>query len=294
MTTRIAYITDLHVGGRPEGDWHPQPFNPDKLPAIFNALRAWLDREQVEVLIVGGDLVEAADQSRIETGIRSLATLERTVVMTLGNHDLVTPEKDDRAMTLWRHALCERDWLHIDDTHLALPGIDVLSLNNHWLDKDDQPKLVWIPGGINRPAVTDAQFDWLDGKLAEHDDRPALLAIHAPLRGVPARLNAERATIDVPVTSYTQPLSALLDRHPRLRLVLSGHSHVCFTQHIGNRIESSTAAFTESPCDVRLIDVAPGSITVRTDALHPPGIRPMDQSRAWVGGDDGDRAFELA
>jgi 3',5'-cyclic AMP phosphodiesterase CpdA len=60
---------------------------------------------------------------------------------------------------------------------------------------------------------------WLDGKLAASASRPALLFLHHPpfVTGI--------MHMDVQNLRNADALAAILRRHPRMRLVASGHVH---------------------------------------------------------------------
>lgn len=114
-------------------------------------------------------------------------------------------------------------------------------------------------------------FGELRGWLAEH--RVAQLIVGGDLtdHATPDEISAAVATLDalaLPILAvlgnhepeaYVKPIMERLDRHPRARLVLSGHCHAqCATWH-GERLHLSASALNESPFELRLIELHPGA-----------------------------------
>lgn len=283
---RIAYLTDSHLGATSHG-FHQQPCWVGGMQELIQRLRNLLDEQQVELVMHGGDLVEEATDQQIQQALADVDCLGRPVLMCLGNHDLCQPGAIDR----WREAVAGFPQITLADAHLAFDDVDLYALNNHWA-ADGQVELFWDPTPPFRhvPAWGDGQLDWLDERLGKFHDRPAILMVHTQVDLIHGQAAPELDGYIPP--DYTDPLNALLDKHPHCRLGLFGHCHV--TRAIGHsqRIHLTTGAFGELPFYVRLIDVRQRTISVQTVPLGepPPGLS-IDQARRWVLGDKGDQQF---
>ena len=93
---------------------------------------------------------------------------------------------------------------------------------------------------------------------------------------------------------YVAAVSRVLDAHPRVRLVLSSHTHAnCATWH-GERVHVTTSAAIEVPFEVRLIRFGPTAIRIETlPAIPTPEDVHADEAKVWVSGQPEDRTIEI-
>jgi hypothetical protein len=120
-------------------------------------------------------------------------------------------------------------------------------------------------------CLDEKQLEWLDAVLAARTDRPAIVVLHYPLDITPpyrlppgfTKLNDE----------YSRKLHEIFDKHDRVKIVASGHFHCTTTNQVGGRLHLTTAAFSEAPFQVRLLEVTHSKITVKTVELHDPSDR---------------------
>src|SRR5262249_26518724 len=69
---RIAFITDIHWGTIGIG-WHMLPVWINGFEQLLEArLPAWLRANKVDMLILGGDIVESGDKEEIDSALKSL------------------------------------------------------------------------------------------------------------------------------------------------------------------------------------------------------------------------------
>ena len=67
---------------------------------------------------------------------------------------------------------------------------------------------------------------------------------------------------------YQDRLNDLLDKHPRVGVVLAGHVHFNSTQIFNHgRIHQSLASITEYPCAVRIVEITGGHWHSHLDSL---------------------------
>jgi 3',5'-cyclic AMP phosphodiesterase CpdA len=284
---RIAFITDIHIGATAAG-WQQQPRWCEGIPAVLAALAARLAELRPDLLIIGGDIVENAAADAVNGAVSALRDLPCPTLVCLGNHDLTEPA----SYPFWRRALWDWPRATLADRMLEFPECDVIGLNNHWLD-GGEAKLFW---NRQMPAatLTADQLRQLDAWLARRSDRPAVLAMHAPLFPLPPQLTGRAEPSDVPPPAYAEEVKALLQRHRRLRLVLSGHCHAaCATPLSGSCTHLSATSLTEVPFQFPLVEVSPRGVSVRTEQLGLSGGAAMNSEKAWVMGRGADRQFAL-
>ncbi len=284
---RIAYLTDSHLDATGNG-FHQQTPWVGGVDVLMERLRRWVDEQRIDVVIHGGDLIENGLAEQMPRALDHLAALERPCLICLGNHDICRPQ----AYGQWLEHVDRYPAISLADRRSGFDECDLYLLNNHWQD-GREPEMYWDPAPPYRhqPCLSSAQLDWLDQQLSHHADRPAILAVHTQIEPVPP--NEPDLEIYIP-PHYPDQLNAVLDKHSHCMLVLSGHCHVTTARPRNGRMHLTTAAFTEAPFHVRLIDVRENVMTVQTHALGPtPDCAAFDESRAWAIGEQADRDFIL-
>jgi hypothetical protein len=162
-------------------------------------------------------------------------------------------------------------------------------MNNAWRSQGGEPGFMW-DGKQPAPELVPSQLEQLERWLAASPDRPAILALHAPLYPIPPELTGSSAPSEVQPEAYTKPLLDLLGRHPRVRLILAGHTHcTCATTQDGGRVHLSATSITEVPYQFPIIEVGGESMQVSTHTLSPSASGPVfNPAKQWVTG----RAFD--
>jgi len=279
----ILFIADTHAGPERPG-WSQQTCCRHLMPQIADGVGR-LARERGAGLVVhGGDVTDLAELQYAADMFDRFGT---DVAVCLGNHDLMT----EGALKAWR--ALESDRVRFAPLVIPVGCADLVLANCAW-HGEDGVAMFW---DARPPAEAFAmeQAEWLDAALAAGDGaRPTCVVIHAPLDPLPPRLTGEPDDIHLPVPLYVAAVSRVLDDHPRVRLVLSGHTHVnCATWH-GRRVHVTTAAAIEVPFEVRLIRFGPKRIRIETlPAIATPEGVEYDETKAWVGGQPEDRTIEI-
>lgn len=289
---KMAFLTDLHIGASAD-HYHMQPRWVDGVETLLERFADWADQQQTDLIIFGGDLVHDGNPKTIERAVKRLGEcFHHPSLICLGNHDVTF----DDAGAIWREMVAHWPSATLADARIEFPECIVYGLNNYWMSSDG-PRLFYQPGTWPVPAVIQSQLDWLDQQLATHPDKPAILSLHAS----PDPLHPGIESAGIPIPVYPQEIQAELDRvlnrHPHLRLVLAGHWHVTWSAQRLNRVHLTTAAATEFPFDVRLIEVHDDQISVTTHHLIPASDAPegieWDASRSWASGSRDDRETSL-
>jgi 3',5'-cyclic AMP phosphodiesterase CpdA len=211
---RIAHITDIHVERRPSlaelGNkrlagavnlyllGRSAHFTPAAQAALVRAVEA----KAPDLVLCTGDLTATATEAEFEAAAELVAPLRARFpwLAIPGNHDVYTGESLGRFA---RHfGPVEAVAVH------AVGEVDVVLVD------------VCHPDWLSRGWLGAEGLDALEKALAG-SDRPALVALHYPLRGRRGDRYAPstRACIDA------EAIEATIARHARVRLVVHGHEH---------------------------------------------------------------------
>ena len=285
VSDTLLYLTDSHEGAG-LGGFVQQPRRMDLLPEMFRAIRELVKKRGVNLVIHGGDMTEHGTWPEVQNAMASLRGMGAPVAVCTGNHDLALRN----SMELWTAATQNAKVLFADRV-VALKHCDVILLNNAWVNQGDAG-FFWEGGGCTE-ALLEPQWQWLESELAKLT-RTAILVVHAPLDPLPPRLTGKAADLYGPSAAYAARMIELLDRHPRVRLVLSGHNHVTCATGFPSRMQLSTASLAEPPFQARLIHVQENAIRIETLNVvpTPPGC-PIDPSKTWSSGQAEDRDVDF-
>ncbi len=276
MTDTILFLTDSHEGAG-LGGFVQQPRRMDLLPEMFRAIRELVRTRGVDLVVHGGDMTEHGTWPEIQNAMASLRGMDAPVAVCTGNHDLALRN----SMELWTAATQNAKVLFADRV-IALKQCDVILLNNAWVSQGNAD-FYWDCGGCTE-ALLEPQWQWLEAELAKLT-RAAIVVVHAPLDPLPPRLTGKCTDMHGPSASYASRMIDLLDRHPLVKLMLSGHNHVTCATGFPSRMQLTTSSLAEPPFQARLIRVQEKEISVETLNVvpMPPGC-PFDSSKAWSSG----------
>ncbi len=283
--TVFFFLTDSHVGGTRAG-FQQQPRHSQLREAIFDGVGRAARAQGAELVIHGGDLTDNGTPAEIAEAHRLLDRTGAPVAFCLGNHDLMPPE----AMDQWKAGTPEAH--RMADALIPLAGADVVLLNTAWRAGE---RWGWY-WDARQPVegLLESQLQWLDRTLEQSPDRPAVVVTHAPLDALPPALTGAPEPMHPVQGGYAEALNRVLDRHPRVKLVLAGHNHVTSAARHGGRVHLSTSAITEPPFEFRLIRLSPNGLRIETVAAigMTPEVEYLKE-KAWVNGRASDRAIEL-
>jgi 3',5'-cyclic AMP phosphodiesterase CpdA len=206
----IVQLTDLHV--RPRGLASNRVSETNMLTEqAFRAVRAM--RPAPDVVLVTGDLTECGMPAEYENVAAILArSLPGAVYVVPGNHDR-------------RGNLRER---------LAhLPGVTDDPDFVQYTIEDHPVRIIMLDTlvpGESHGALADAQYAWLDARLAEQPSKPTLLAMHHPAfrTGLP---HMDRIGLQ-----DMSRFHALIARHRQVVRIIAGHHHRPITGQIAHAV----------------------------------------------------------
>ena len=184
----IIQLTDTHLFASPDGNL--RGLN------TANSLARVVDLAKTlapDLVLVTGDLSQDETPASYDRLQRLLEPLEVPIYYLLGNHD--NPEA---MRQVWNTVdASQPQVIRHDDWQLLL-------LNSR------------VPGQVQGRLSADS-LDWLEAQL-QHCANPALIALHHP----PIAPDDHWEPI---VLDNANALYQVIDRHPQVRLVLSGHIH---------------------------------------------------------------------
>ena len=250
MTTRpilIAQISDLHI--KPPGVLaYRQVDTATALTRCVAELNRFVPRP--DFVAISGDLVDTPRAKEYDHLKTLLAPLEIPSAAVPGNHD-------DRAPL--RAAFPHQAYASADgalNIARAVGDLDLLLLDSS------------VPDAAHGMLEPDT-LRWLDDRLGDSTTRPALLFLHHPpfVTGI--------AHMDRQNLRNAADLAAIVQRHPRARLVAAGHVH--------------RATLTTFAGIAATICPAPNhAVALDLDAHLPPSFKiepPAFHLHAWFAGE---------
>jgi 3',5'-cyclic AMP phosphodiesterase CpdA len=288
---RIGYITDTHIGGDGTG-WCQQPPCQKILPLLFERLGQVLQRERVDILIIGGDITENGAAPQIDSAIEAFSKLPVVVRIVLGNHDLATAD----SFSLWKtHGELfagdfQDPW---GDFAIARENSLIIGLQNAWGKSLNALVHNWkiqsTCGGL-----LEGQMEWLRSVLKANSDKNVFVFLHEMLFPLYPCLTGLDAPIHVPNRESIESLSKLLRESESVKWVMSGHCHAT-SLHVQDKVAfATTAAFVEPPFQFRLMNVQENRLDVSTRDFGELVSRSVwDESKSWVIGREQDRNFTI-
>ncbi len=235
-TPRFSFVqlTDTHIMKGQYPVWMNRKIDGDMPEALVEVGRKVREMSPDFVLHTG-DIVDGDTPESIAFAREVMAPVPRPLYPVLGNHD--TYRKN--------HA----HWLSIWKDDFPTDQV-YYSFNNHgW-------HFIMLDCLLNQSRpLREPQLAWLDEDLAQHRERPTLVAAHTPV-GEPGE-NPE----------LTSGLAPRLLANPQIKLVLGGHTHRTHFSGYPGRVHVVTAAMVEWPLVYRRFLVFADRIEVETYQL---------------------------
>jgi 3',5'-cyclic-AMP phosphodiesterase len=244
---RIAQITDLHI--KPPGELAYGRVDTAKaLERCVAALNAFAPAP--DFVVISGDLADTPVTEEYEYLARLLTPLKLPFAGIPGNHDgrdMMRAAFPDAAYTFASGPLNQK---------IAVGELDLLLLDSSVPGKPH--------GELDAPTL-----QWLDAALGGSTDRAALVFMHHPpfVAGI---WHMDRQNL-----ANAAELAAIVRRHPRVRLISTGHIH-----------RAALTMFAGVPCT---ICPAPNhAVDLDLDHLREPSFKiepPAFHVHVWFAGD---------
>jgi Icc protein len=235
----VAQISDLHIK-RPGALAYDRVDTAKALERCVAALNEFTPAP--DFVVMSGDLADTPTAEEYDHLKRLLAPLKLPFASIPGNHD-------SRAMM--RAAFPASNYAQSAgplDQRIEIAGIDLLLLDSSVPGKPD--------GQLDSTTL-----EWLDATLASSPQRPALLFLHHP----PFRtgiLHMDRQNL-----LNTDAFALIVRRHPRVRLVATGHVHrATLTMFAG--VPTTICPAPNHAVDLDLVELREPSFKVEPPAFH--------------------------
>ncbi|MFB7947763.1 metallophosphoesterase [Kitasatospora phosalacinea] len=199
MTLLLAQISDLHLDGTERAT--------ERAARVVRHLRGLA--RPVDALLVTGDIADHGKEDEYREAAELLADLPFPVLSCPGNHD---------ARPAYRRALLgeEPGTAPVNRAHLV-GGTAILMTDSTIPGRDE---------GLLEPAT----LAWIDGTLnGLPPGTPALIAFHQP----PVALH--HPLPDAYALQRPEDLAALLDAHPEVVALITGHAHTAAASTFAGR-----------------------------------------------------------
>jgi len=152
-------------------------------------------------VVFAGDLTEHGEALAYERFFELAAQLTPDVYPTLGNHD------DHAAFSASASASAQPEALRRIDHAIDAEGYRVIVLDT--LD----------PETGHSGRVSDDQLGWLAERLGEERARPVIIVLHHNLVALDVQMDAMKL-------ANTEALLDVLEAHPDVRMIVTGHVHM--------------------------------------------------------------------
>ena len=275
MATSVyfAHVTDLHISERDQS-WSTVSRLASEL--FVEAVEQLNRLDGLDFVLLTGDVLDTASRGEVAEFQRIVADLDRAWHFIPGNHDgFVDPHfpdalRPEEAVSLIDPRLADplpvaqRAWW----SRSIRPGVQLIGLDSRLADDWD---------GVVSPP----QMKWLSSQLEDHRDDLVILTVHHPLHALGEHNFRGRFTKFI--CSNGAEVEALLDRHPNVRLVLSGHHHA---NHLslangGKRLHVCTTALSGYQCVFRTIRLTQSGGGWQTSVLTHSVATPDELKRAF-------------
>jgi len=235
----IAQISDLHIK-RPGAMAYGRVDTAKALERCVAALNEFTPAP--DFVVISGDLADTPTAEEYDHLKRLLAPLKLPFASIPGNHD---------AREMMRAAFPASNYAQSSgplDQRIEIAGLDLLLLDSSVPSK---------PHGQLDPAT----LEWLNATLASSSQRPALLFLHHPPFGA-GILHMDRQNL-----FNADALALIVRRHPRVRLVATGHVHrATLTMFAG--VPTTICPAPNHAVDLDLAELREPSFRIEPPAFH--------------------------
>jgi 3',5'-cyclic-AMP phosphodiesterase len=235
----IAQISDLHIK-RPGAMAYGRVDTAKALERCVAALNEFTPAP--DFVVISGDLADTPTAEEYDHLKRLLAPLKLPFASIPGNHD---------SREMMRAAFPASNYAQSSgplDQRIEIAGLDLLLLDSA------------VPSEPHGQLDL-ATLEWLDATLASSPQRPALLFLHHP----PFRagiLHMDRQNL-----FNADALAKIVQRHPRVRLVATGHIHrATLTMFAG--VPTTICPAPNHAVDLDLAELREPSFRIEPPAFH--------------------------
>ena len=244
ISLHFAQISDIHISSL--GDHHDM-LSGQSAGFLTDILTTLNQIDDLDFVLISGDLFDTASPPEFERFQSVFKTLTKPCYIIPGNHD----RREANSQT----GLTRHDFARIFNPQVEARPAEPAAQNGYWsIAINAGVQLIGLDSIVdnNWNGVIDRQqLSWLKAELAARSDKCIILAVHhplhklAPIDDLPAWQNF--------VCDNGPELLALLDQHPQVKLVLTGHHHLAKADQLGSRLHLACPAVALYPCAYRTV-----------------------------------------
>ncbi|MBN1313108.1 MAG: metallophosphoesterase [Anaerolineae bacterium] len=279
---RFAHVTDIHISER---DTSGKPSDSLAACLMRECVAHLNDLSDLDFVLITGDVLDVASIAELDTFLEILEDLHKPWHFVPGNHDgFIDPRhpgalkpheavmRVDPRMTKPVPVVQQAFW-----SRQLSPGVQLIALDTRIADD-------WA-GEIGQ-----AQIDWLRGQSEAHQEDMVIVATHHPLH--PLGPHNTRGILHKFICANGCEVEAVLDCHPNVKMVISGHHHTNHLSLVDNdgwqRLRVVTAALGAYPCSYRTIrlerQVSGWRVDIQTHCAADEAMLQMAHERAKASG----------
>lgn len=243
-TLYFAQISDIHISSL--GDY--EEILSGRAAGFLATVLAELNRQaDLDFVLLTGDLFNTPEPPNVALFQQVIQTLRKPYYIIPGNHDRRNANQTE--------GLTRHDFARLFNPQVNARPADPAAQNGYWsvtvkpgvqlIGLDSIRDADW--GGIIDPA----QMAWLEQELLAHADKLVVLASHHPFHPLaPVDFDPRWSNF---VCDNGPEVLALLDRHPPVKLMLTGHHHQTKADRLGQRLHLACPALAVYPCAYRTL-----------------------------------------
>ncbi len=295
---RFLHVTDPHLASHRDGEWNNR-FLCTMMPEVMAQLRKDVQAMAPDFILATGDICSHQDREAMLEARDLMDSLGVPYYPMGGNHDFVKEHSRDWFLEAFAHRLPEKNTVY-SFTH---QNLFFCVLDPWWKWGDGTLSLVseaCVAAELDMTlkgaswSVPPAQLGWLDHQLKAHAAQPTIIAVHEPALPVPERMKRPGYK-DSGALDNGPLLLELLDKHPQVRAIFSGHMHMNYIEQAGHITQVVTGPLPEFPIEFREVCVYENRIEVATHGLSDPAFaaRSLIPGKDWTAGTPQDRSATI-
>lgn len=295
---RFVHLTDPHLASQRDGEWNNR-FLCSMMPEVMACLATDLKTVAPDFILATGDIVSKQTREAMFEARDMMDALGIPYYPMGGNHDFVLQDSRAWFLEAFSHRIPSANTVY-SFTHKDL---HVCVLDAWWLWADgtispvsERTIAANIDNGLKgqRWAIPPEQFVWLENDLKVHATEKTIVAVHYPMVPIPDRMRRPGFQ-NGGCLNNGNLLQGLLERHPQVKAVFSGHVHLHFIERLNGLTQVVTAALPEFPTEYRIVDVHPDRLEITTRTLSDPQFaqRSLIPGKDWTAGTPADRTATI-
>ena len=251
----FAHITDLHLDVRGESNWQ---YREKSVPLFIDALRQLGRLPKLNFVVFGGDQIHYGpnDKESLDVFQRWTAHLNMPLYILLGNTE-VSPVSG--VSKLGR-----------DDYLKAWSGKGLRPGPSSWaFDPVSGVRVIGFDVTVDGKPHGEASLEklkWLEKELKENQSKKLIIVFTHQLL-MPTTAKDKTRSWSFWMVKNSTRVREVLEAHPNVRLVISGHHHVSKVETAGRITYVSDPAIVTYPCSFRSYSVSREGIHLKNIGL---------------------------